>query len=37
MDTGPAISIRNLVKRYASFKGTPGKLALDDVDRKSVV
>ena len=31
MDTGPAISIRNLVKRYASFKGAPGKLALDDV------
>ena len=31
MDTGPAISIRNLVKRYAGFKGQPGKLALDDV------
>ena len=31
MDTGPAISIKNLVKRYAPFKGAPGKLALDDV------
>ena len=27
----PAISIRNLVKRYAGVKGEPGKLALDDV------
>jgi len=26
-----AISIRNLVKRYAGAKGAPGKLALDDV------
>ena len=26
-----AISIRNLVKRYAGAKGQPGKLALDDV------
>ena len=31
MDTGPAIAIRNLVKRYAGFKGGVGKLALDDV------
>jgi ABC-2 type transport system ATP-binding protein len=31
MDTGPAIAIRNLVKRYAGFKGGAGKLALDDV------
>lgn len=29
--TAPAISIRNLVKRYARIKGSPGKLALDDV------
>jgi ABC-2 type transport system ATP-binding protein len=29
--TAPAISIRNLVKRYAGMKGEPGKLALDDV------
>jgi ABC-2 type transport system ATP-binding protein len=29
--TGPALSIRNLVKRYAAVKGGPGKLALDDV------
>ncbi len=29
--TAPAISIRNLVKRYAGIKGAPGKLALDDV------
>jgi len=27
----PAISIRNLVKRYAGSHGEPGKLALDDV------
>ena len=31
MDTGPAIAIRNLVKRYAGHKGAEGKLALDDV------
>ncbi len=31
MTIPPAISIRNLVKRYAGFKGAPGKLALDDV------
>src|SRR5690606_33932631 len=31
MSDGPAISIRNLVKRYASEKGSPGKLALDGV------
>ena len=31
MSQGPAISIRNLVKRYAGEKGAPGKLALDDV------
>jgi len=31
MTDGPAISIRNLVKRYAGIKGEPGKLALDDV------
>ena len=31
MSEGPAISIRNLVKRYAGMKGEPGKLALDDV------
>ncbi|MBC2667071.1 ABC transporter ATP-binding protein [Novosphingobium flavum] len=29
--TSAAISIRNLVKRYAGTKGAPGKLALDDV------
>lgn len=29
--TEAAISIRNLVKRYAGRKGAPGKLALDDV------
>ncbi|MGN6356557.1 MAG: ABC transporter ATP-binding protein [Novosphingobium sp.] len=29
--TSPAISIRNLVKRYAGTKGAPGKLALDGV------
>lgn len=29
--TSPAISIRNLVKRYAGSKGAPGKLALDGV------
>ena len=29
--TAPAISIRDLVKRYAGIKGAPGKLALDDV------
>ena len=29
--TAPAISIRNLVKRYAGIKGAPGKLALDGV------
>ena len=29
--TAPAISIRNLVKRYAGSKGAPGKLALDGV------
>jgi ABC-2 type transport system ATP-binding protein len=28
---GPAISIRDLVKRYAGVKGEPGKLALDGV------
>ena len=27
----PAIAIRNLVKRYAGHKGSPPKLALDDV------
>lgn len=31
MDTPAAISIRNLVKRYAGVKGSPGKLALDGV------
>ncbi len=31
MSEGPALSIRNLVKRYAGVKGAPGKLALDDV------
>ncbi len=31
MSEGPAISIRNLVKRYASTGEGPGKLALDDV------
>jgi ABC-2 type transport system ATP-binding protein len=31
MDTPAAISIRNLVKRYAGEKGSPGKLALDGV------
>src|ERR671916_436779 len=31
MSQPPAISIRNLVKRYASHKGAPGKLALDGV------
>jgi ABC-2 type transport system ATP-binding protein len=31
MSDSPAISIRNLVKRYAGVKGEPGKLALDDV------
>ena len=31
MSDGPAISIRNLVKRYAASKDSPGKLALDDV------
>ena len=31
MDLGPAISIRNVVKRYAGVKDAPGKLALDDV------
>ncbi|MCB2074718.1 MAG: ABC transporter ATP-binding protein [Novosphingobium sp.] len=31
MSTGPAISIRNMVKRYAGEKGESGKLALDDV------
>jgi ABC-2 type transport system ATP-binding protein len=31
MTDAPAISIRNLVKRYAGHKGAPGKLALDDV------
>jgi len=31
MSDGPAISIRNLVKRYAGERGDPGKLALDDV------
>jgi ABC-2 type transport system ATP-binding protein len=31
MSEGPAISIRNLVKRYASSGDGPGKLALDDV------
>jgi ABC-2 type transport system ATP-binding protein len=31
MSDTPAISIRNLVKRYAGVKGAPGKLALDDV------
>lgn len=29
--TDAAISIRNLVKRYAGTRGAPGKLALDDV------
>jgi ABC-2 type transport system ATP-binding protein len=31
MSDAPAISIRNLVKRYAGYKGAPPKLALDDV------
>jgi len=31
MSDGPAISIRNLVKRYAGERGEPGQLALDDV------
>jgi ABC-2 type transport system ATP-binding protein len=31
MSESPAISIRNLVKRYAGEKGAPGKLALDGV------
>ncbi|MDE2596740.1 MAG: ABC transporter ATP-binding protein [Sphingomonadales bacterium] len=31
METPAAISIRNLVKRYAGIKGEPGKLALDGV------
>ena len=31
MSNGPAISIRNVVKRYAGVKDAPGKLALDDV------
>ena len=31
MSDAPAISIRNLVKRYAVDKDSPGKLALDDV------
>lgn len=31
MTQGPAISIRNLVKRYAGRKTEPGKLALNDV------
>ncbi len=31
MSIGPAISIRNVVKRYAGTKTAPGKLALDDV------
>ena len=31
MSETPAISIRNLVKRYAPGGGAPGKLALDDV------
>ena len=31
MSDGPAISIRNLVKRYGGSKGAPGKLALDGV------
>src|SRR5262245_53808386 len=31
MSEAPAISIRNLVKRYAGMKDSPGKLALDDV------
>jgi ABC-2 type transport system ATP-binding protein len=31
METPSAISIRNLVKRYAGTKGAPGKLALDGV------
>ncbi len=31
MSIGPAISIRNVVKRYAGIKDAPGKLALDDV------
>ncbi len=31
MSHGPAISIRNVVKRYSGVKGAPGKLALDDV------
>jgi len=31
MSNGPAISIRNLVKRYSGTRGEPGKLALDGV------
>jgi len=31
MSDAPAISIRNLVKRYAGYRGAPAKLALDDV------
>jgi ABC-2 type transport system ATP-binding protein len=31
MSDAPAISIRDLVKRYAGEKGSPGKLALDGV------
>ena len=31
MTVGPAISIRNLAKRYAGAKGAPGKQALDGV------
>ena len=31
MSDAPAISIRNLVKRYAGERGSPGKLALDGV------
>lgn len=31
MTDSPAISIRNLVKRYAGVGGAPGKLALDGV------
>ena len=31
MEPGPAISITNLVKRYAGHKGAAPKLALDDV------
>ncbi|MCX7865344.1 MAG: ATP-binding cassette domain-containing protein, partial [Novosphingobium sp.] len=31
MSENPAISIRNLVKRYAPAGGAPGKLALNGV------